>query len=200
MGRIVEISTPGLSLRKERGFLLIHKQGKMIGQVPLDDIDAVIAATPGLYWSGNVLAALAELSVPVVLAGKNYAPVAHILPLACHHAQGDIMQAQASASLPIRKRLWAQIVKAKIKAQEEMLRLRGQPAGRLVRLQKEVRSGDPDNREAVAAQYYWPRMFGSDFRRNREEEGINALLNYELCCSAGKHSQSYCSSWSQPFP
>ncbi len=91
MGRIVEISTPGLSLRKERGFLVIRKQDETIGRVPLDDIDAVIAATPGLYWSGNVLAALAGLSVPVVLAGRNYAPVAHVLPLACHHAQGDIM-------------------------------------------------------------------------------------------------------------
>lgn len=41
-----------------------------------------------------------------------------------------------------------------------------------------VRSGDPDNREAQAAQAYWPLMMGKDFRRDRNAEGPNALLNY----------------------
>ena len=177
MGRIIELTTPNRSLHKERGFLAIREHGETIGRVPLDDIDAVIAATPGLYWSGNALAALAQRSVPVVFTGQNFTPVSHLLPLAAHHAQGAIMQAQADASLPLRKRLWAQIIKAKIKAQEDMLRLADKPCERLVRLHGEVRSGDPDNREAAAAQYYWPQLFGKDFRRNRTENGANAMLN-----------------------
>ena len=43
---------------------------------------------------------------------------------------------------------------------------------------RRVRSGDPDNLEAQAAQRYWPRLFGKEFRRDREAEGVNALLNY----------------------
>lgn len=178
MGRIIELTQPDRSLHKERGFLAIRDKGETIGRVPLDDIDAVIAATPGLYWSGNALAALAERSIPVVFTGSNFSPVSHLLPLAAHHAQGAIMQAQADAPLPLRKRLWAQIVKAKIKAQEEMLALADKPVERLARLQREVRTGDPTNREAAAAQYYWPQMFGKSFRRNRDEEGANAMLNY----------------------
>jgi len=177
-GRIVEIGTPGRSLHLERGFLAVRVDGETVGRTQLDDLDAVIAATPGLYWSGNVLAALAERSIPVVLVGRNYAPIAHILPLADHHAQGAIMQAQAECTLPMRKRLWGQVIKAKIGAQGEILQLLGKPAERLFKLRSEVKSGDPTNREAAAAQYYWPQLMGPDFRRDRDASGINSQLNY----------------------
>ena len=177
-GRIIEITTPGRGLHLERGFLAVREDGQTIGRVPLDDIDTVIAAAHGLYWSGNVLAALAERGVPVVFMAKNYAPIAHILPLAGHHNQGAVMQAQADSSLPTRKRLWAQITKAKIEAQAEVLMLIGLPHKRLIRLKSEVKSGDPSNREAAAAQYYWPQLMGAEFRRNRGENDANALFNY----------------------
>ena len=45
-------------------------------------------------------------------------------------------------------------------------------------MSRSVRSGDPDNLEAQAAQRYWPMLFGRGFRRDRDAEGINALLNY----------------------
>jgi CRISPR/Cas system-associated endonuclease Cas1 len=76
MGRIIELTRPGQSLRKERGFLVISRQDEVAGRIPLDDIDAVIAATPGLYWSGNLIAALAERSIPIVFTSLNYAPTA----------------------------------------------------------------------------------------------------------------------------
>jgi len=177
-GRIVEITTPGYSMHLDRGFLAVREEGKTVGRVPLDDIDTVLTAAPGLYWSGNVLAALAERSVPVVLIGKNFAPIAHLLPLAAHHNQGEIIEAQAESSLPMKKRLWAQIVKAKIEAQAEVLNLMGKENARLVRLKSEVKSGDTTNREALAAQYYWPLLMGEDFRRDRGADGANALLNY----------------------
>jgi CRISPR-associated protein Cas1 len=43
---------------------------------------------------------------------------------------------------------------------------------------RQVRSGDPANREAQAARRYWPLLFGEDFRRDREAPGVNVLLNY----------------------
>lgn len=178
MGRIVELMSPGLSVHKERGFLAVKDGDVTRGRVPLDDIDAVIAAARGLCWSGNSLAALAERSIPVVLTGASFAPVAHILPLASHHAQGVIMQAQADASLPVKKRLWASIVKRKIEAQNGALELTGAGTERLKRLACEVRSGDPDNREAAAAQIYWPLMMGKSFSRDRVAAGVNSALNY----------------------
>jgi CRISPR-associated protein Cas1 len=41
-----------------------------------------------------------------------------------------------------------------------------------------VRPGDPDNVEAEAARRYWPLLFGPEFRRNTEGDGLNGLLNY----------------------
>ena len=178
MGRIIEITNPGRSIHKDRGFLAVREGGQTLGRMPLDDIDAVIAASQGIYWSGNCLAALAERSVPVVFVGRDFAPIAHILPLAAHHNQGEIMQAQANAGLPLKKRLWAEIVRRKIAAQEATLKLYGFDHKRLTRLKAEVKSGDPDNREAIAAQYYWRTLFGSGFSRDRVSPGANIALNY----------------------
>jgi len=43
---------------------------------------------------------------------------------------------------------------------------------------KQVKSGDPDNIESQGARRYWQSLFGKTFRRNREAEDLNALLNY----------------------
>lgn len=43
---------------------------------------------------------------------------------------------------------------------------------------RRVASGDPDNLEAQAAQRYWVNLFGPTFRRDRDAEGINAVLNF----------------------
>lgn len=178
MRRVIEITNPGRSVHKDRGFLAIRESGQTLGRVPLDDIDAVIAASQGITWSGTSLAALAERSVPVVFVGKNFAPIAHILPLAAHHNQGEIMQAQADTKLPLRKRLWADIVRRKISAQQATLQLYSLDSMRLARLKSEVTSGDPDNREAAAAQYYWRTLFGDEFSRDRVSVGSNTALNY----------------------
>jgi CRISPR-associated protein Cas1 len=62
---------------------------------------------------------------------------------------------------------------------------------------RRVGSGDPDNMEAQAARRYWPLLFGESFRRDRDEQGINAMLNYgyavlraataRAVCGAGLH-------------
>lgn len=51
----------------------------------------------------------------------------------------------------------------------------------LFSLAKRVKSGDPDNLEAQAARRYWGRIFSTidtEFRRNRENPGLNGWLNY----------------------
>ena len=63
-------------------------------------------------------------------------------------------------------------------AQAEALDRIGASSARLRKLADSVRSGDPDNCEAQAAQAYWPAFMGKDFRRDRTAGGVNALLNY----------------------
>lgn len=176
--RIVEITGEGKRLSLERGFLAISGPDGPIGSVPLDDIEAVIAASPALSYSGQVIDALAQRGAPLVICGNHYTPSVWMLPVNGHHAQGDRMEAQAGASLPLRKRLWSDLVAAKVEAQAQALAAAGRTFTPLRRMKDEIRSGDPGNVEARAAQYYFPALFGADFRRNREQEGANALLNY----------------------
>ena len=41
-----------------------------------------------------------------------------------------------------------------------------------------VKSGDADNREGLAARIYWNRLFGNGFKRERDGSPPNAMLNY----------------------
>ncbi|MCL3883219.1 type II CRISPR-associated endonuclease Cas1 [Marivita sp. GX14005] len=116
--------------------------------------------------------------MPVTILGPNFAPVAVVLPLNGHGEQGYRMADQAAAPKPLRKQVWARLVRHKIAAQAAVLDRLDLPSERLHRLTAAVHSGDPANREAQAAQAYWPLLLGKGSRRDTRAEGTNALLNY----------------------
>lgn len=177
LGRIVELATEGGRIGVDRGFLTVTSDTAN-GRVALDDIEAVIASAQGLTYSNSALAALAERGAPLVICGRDYAPAAVLMPINGHFQQGLRMAAQAGAAKPLSKRLWAALVRAKITAQAEALERVGNPSPRLRRLAEAVRSGDPDNCEAQAAQAYWPAFMGKGFRRDRTLPEVNSFLNY----------------------
>jgi len=178
VGRLVEVATDGRHLSIHRGFLVINEQGAEIGKVPLDDIAAVIANAHGLTYSNNALVELSGRGIPIVLCGPNHMPAAIVWPVDAHHMQTGRMNDQISATLPLKKRLWAQLVRAKILGQGATLAAIGAPHGGFYLLSRKVRSGDPENVEAEAARRYWPLLFGGEFRRDKDGPGINGLLNY----------------------
>jgi CRISPR-associated protein Cas1 len=178
IGRVVEVATDGRHLAVDRGFLTIAEKGAEVGRVPLDDLAAVVANAHGLTYSNNLLVTLATRGVPVVLCGPNHRPAALVWPVDGHHAQAGRMSDQAKASAPLKKRLWQQIVQAKILAQGATLASVGAEAGGFRLLARKVRPGDPDNVEAEAARRYWPLLLGADFRRDMDGGGLNGLLNY----------------------
>ena len=150
VGRILELSRNNLAVHKSRGFLSVREGGREIGKAELDDLDAVLVSAQGVMWSNTALAELAAQNVPVMILGANFAPVAVVLPLAGHGEQGYRMALQAGASEPLRKQIWARLVRHKIAAQAALLEQIGYPSERVKRLSYAVRSGDPDNREGQA--------------------------------------------------
>lgn len=148
-----------------------------LGRIPLDDISAVIATARGTSLSTAVIAALAERGTPVVLCGENFAPTALVFPIGVHHAQQRRMEAQIERSKPLARRLWAQVVAAKLRMQARTLIEAGKPAGAFLRLARIVRAGDPTNIEAQGARRYWKLLMGAEFRRDPALPGANALLN-----------------------
>lgn len=178
LGRIVEIEGEGRRLSLDRGFLAVSGPEGPLGKVPLDDIEAVILSNPAASLTSQIVAALAERGAALVVCGNDFRPAAYLLPVEGHHAQGDRVEAQAEAGLPMRKRLWAEIVRAKILAQAAALERAGANPLPVRALAARVRSGDPENLEAQAAQRYFPALFGKGFYRHRDGEGANAMLNY----------------------
>lgn len=178
LGQIIEIVGEGRRLSLARGFLEVSGPDGSLGQAPLDDIEAVIFSNPAASLTTQAIAALAVRGAPLVVCGPDFCPVGYLLPVDGHHAQGDRVEAQAAASLPLRKRLWAELARAKILAQAAVLQRTGNDNSSLRAMASRVRSGDPANLEAQAAQRYFPALFGAGFRRQREADGLNALLNY----------------------
>lgn len=174
---VVEIGGDGKHLSLYRGFLSIRNSEGECGRVPLDDIAALVASGHGITYSNDLLAALSKANVPVVLCGSDYAPTGWLWPVQGNFQQALRMDAQASASLPIKKRLWRAIVKKKIQFQADHLDRRGLASTNLRKLITRVRSGDPDNVEAEAARSYWQSLMGRDFRRVDQGDIRNTRLN-----------------------
>lgn len=178
VGRVVEIATDGRHISISRGFLVVTEQSEEVGRVAMDDVAAVIANAHGLTYSNNALVELSGRGVPIVLCGANHMPAAIVWPVDAHHIQTGRMNDQVAASLPLKKRLWAQLVRAKILAQGASLAAAGAPSGGFYLLSRKVRTGDPQNVEAEAARRYWPLLFGTAFHRDTDGDGANGLLNY----------------------
>ncbi|MDE2773170.1 MAG: type II CRISPR-associated endonuclease Cas1 [Gemmatimonadota bacterium] len=178
VGRVVDLETDGRHLSLHRGFLVVSEGGEEVGRIGLDGIAAVVANAHGLTYSNNALVELAKRGIATILCGPNYRPTAIVWPVEGHHAQTGRMTDQTRAGAPLKKRLWTQIVRAKILAQGSTLAITGAPHGGFQLLSRKVRSGDPDNVEAEAARRYWPLLMGANFRRDRNAGGTNGLLNY----------------------
>jgi CRISPR-associated protein Cas1 len=181
IGRIVEVADDRRHLFVSRGFLVVQDtEGarKELGQVPLDDIAAVIANAHGLSYTNNLLVALAERGAPFVLCGPNHNAVGMLVSIDGNFQQAKRLDAQIAASKPTHKRLWADVVKAKLQQQAAALEATGAPSIPLSALAAKVKSGDPDNLEAQGARRYWGLLFGESFRRNQDGDGLNPMLNY----------------------
>ena len=178
IGRVIEVASEGCHLARSHGFMTVTKDDTEAGRVPLDDIGVLLCNAQGLTYSNGLMTELAHRGAAVVLCGSNYLPAAWVWPLEGHHVQALRMRRQLEASVPLRKRLWQSIVRAKIVQQKNVLELLQAPDGGLDALARKVRSGDPQNVEAQAARRYWPLLFGSEFRRDRYGAWPNQFLNY----------------------
>ena len=178
IGRVIEIASDGIHLSRNRGLMTVSRQGAEEGRVPLDDIGVLLCNARGLTYSNDLITELARRGASIALCGDNYLPVAWIWPLEGSYIQSLRMRCQLESSLPLQKRLWQALVKAKITQQKNVLELMGVSGDDVGEMVNRVRSGDPDNVEAQAARRYWPRLFGKDFRRERFGPMPNPLLNY----------------------
>lgn len=176
--KTVEIASPGTRLSVAHRQLVIERPDQPKATLPIEDLGVVVVDDVRATYTQAVFIELLEAGATVMVTSRDHLPAGMMLPLNAHHVQTERHIAQVEASEPTKKRLWQGLIQRKIALQGEVLRVFTGEDGGLIPMSRRVRSGDPDNLEAQAAQRYWPRLFGPKFRRDRTEEGINALLNY----------------------
>ncbi len=176
--KTLEFSTPGTRLSVSHRQLVIERPGLLKVTRPIEDLGVVIVDDVRATYTQSVFLELLDAGATVLVSGRNHLPVGMMLPLDAHHVQTERHRAQVAVREPVKKRIWQALIRAKITQQATVLMHFAGEHGGLVPMAKRVRSGDPDNLEAQAAQRYWPRLFGAVFRRDRDADGVNALLNY----------------------
>jgi CRISPR-associated protein Cas1 len=176
--KTVEFATPGTRLSVANKQLVVERPDFPKATLPIEDLGVVIVDDLRATYTQAVFIELLEAGATVMVTGRDHLPAGMMLPLDAHHIQTERHRAQVEASEPTKKRAWQALIRCKIAQQGMVLAHFTGEHGGLLPMARRVRSGDPDNLEAQAAQRYWPRLFGKDFRRDRDLEGVNALLNY----------------------
>jgi len=175
--RLIDLSEHAACLSIEHGLLAIEVGDSKV-TVPPREVAAVIISHPGTMISGSALATLAASGCVILAADSARLPAMVGLGVVGNTVQTERIRVQATAKQPLMKRLWQQIVRLKIKRQSESLvAATGSDRG-LAGLAESVRSGDPENREAQAARRYWSALMGTDFTREKDWDGFNAVLDY----------------------
>lgn len=181
-----------LSLRKEQLVVSIPEVVKSdtlpdnfkkdaVATFPIEDIGVVVLDHRQITVTQGLMEKLLENNCAMITCDSKRMPAGLMLPLEGNTTQSERFKDQINASVPLKKQLWQQTVKAKIENQAHILR---NSTGSIVKnMQKwaaDVKSGDPDNYEARAAVYYWSNLFADigGFTRNREGIPPNNLLNY----------------------
>ncbi|MCH9845574.1 MAG: type II CRISPR-associated endonuclease Cas1 [Alphaproteobacteria bacterium] len=177
---VIEIAENGKHLCLSRGFLRIMQHDEILADIPLADIAVVILSARQITLTRSILAELASYNVPLITTGHNYLPIAMNLPITDNHLFSGRLHLQAAAKPALKRRIWQKIVRFKITHQANLLHLANhqRTAALLKKIALRVTLGDSTNLEARAAQIYWKTLFGKDFIRNPDSEGINSFLNY----------------------
>lgn len=204
--RTVEISQQPchLAVRNDQ-LLLLDKEDYQTTRatIPCEDLGLLLVEHAGTTYSHPALLRLLHYGAAVVLCGPDHLPAGMLLPLGEHTEIVSRLRLQIAAAKPLRKQLWSQIVRAKIRAQAANLAQGDAVRSRLLEMARELRSGDPQNVEAQAARSYWgvwlhsngpspggagaPPAIGdsvnsliaaADFRRDPAGLPPNNLLNY----------------------
>lgn len=150
--------------------------------IPVEDIGVMVLDNKQITLTQGLMEALLVNNTAVVSCDARSMPAGLLLPLSGNTIQQERFTDQINSSLPLRKQLWQQTIKAKIENQAAVLRKHTSAESKCMNVwASDVKSGDSDNLEGRAAAYYWKNLFVpyiDKFVRGREAAPPNNLLNY----------------------
>lgn len=192
--RIVEISSARTHLSVRYGQLIIKENGAELSSIPCEDIGVLLVDHQGTSYTHCVFSTLLGCGVAVVLCGGDHHPAGLLLPIESNSLQTERFRQQIEVKEPVKKRLWEQIVRAKIKHQAILVGKDSDVYKSLMALRDRVRSGDPSNIEAQASRKFWPVYLQDvQFRRDINGAPPNNLLNYGYMVMRAAVARALCS-------
>lgn len=158
-----------------RGQIVVQQDEAV--SIPAEDVAVLVLEHPRIKISAATLALLASHGVATAVCDPKHMPAGVLLPHHRHSRQLAVTRLQLAATVPQKKRLWKQIVRAKIMNQASCLDGLSRAGGDKLRAYAtEVRAGDTTNLEATASRYYFPRLMPGVIRHSGE--GIDGSLDY----------------------
>lgn len=177
--RTLFFSNPfSLSLKNCQIIIQMKDDPDFYKTVPIEDVGYIVIENQRINITIPLLNALADNNVAVIVCSDKMIPNAMFLNLDSNSIQGERYRNQLNASEPLKKNLWKQIVEAKIRNQAALLDKLDKDGSKLKPYWQNVKSGDTDNREGIAAKIYWDELFGEEFIRFRTGGTPNEMLNY----------------------
>lgn len=166
-----------LSLRN-RQMVIAQREPDRETTRPIEDMAIIIIENPMVRISVPLLNAIARQNGIVIFCDDQHLPQSLLTGMTANTTQAETLKTQAAASAPLQKQAWKQIIESKIRNQAHLLDKIGKDGSILKPYYNNVKSGDSDNREGIAARIYWQELFGPEFSRERYGEAPNNMLNY----------------------
>lgn len=163
-------------LSKKNNQVLI-KQDKDEILLPIEDFAVVVLDSMQITLSSALLSTFADGKLIVITCDQKHLPNGLLLSYFGHSRAAFHTSLQVGLSTPLKKQVWKQVIRAKLQNQVRCLELNNIKDEKIRQLISKVSSGDKENIEARASQYYWPLLFGKGFTRS-SQNSINAALNF----------------------
>lgn len=179
--KTIIFSNPAKLSLADMQMVIDTKSDKGIITRPIEDIGIMIVESKCVTLTSALLSALLNNNTAVVFCNDSHLPSGMLLAFSGNTLMNQRSMSQIAASAPLKKQLWQQTVSSKILNQAINLSLENPDLSECMYIwSKKVKSGDSDNLEARAANYYWKNLIKErdKFKRSDSEDFINTLLNY----------------------
>ena len=178
--RTLYFGNPAYLKTKDEQLVFQCEETGELKTLPIEDIGVLIVDHQQITISQALIAKLLANNVAFITCDGSHHPTGMLLNLDGNTLQSQKFQSQVEASVPLKKQLWQQTISCKISNQATLLEVCRVSVKNMRNWSTEVKSGDSDNHEAVAAVYYWKNIFQlfPEFKRERFGPPPNNLLNY----------------------
>ena len=163
-------------LSYQMGYLVIRRDD--VKKIHIKDIDLLIIESTAVSLTAALLSELVKHKVKVIFCDEKRLPSSELMPYYGAHDSSRKIRKQIRWIDDIKKEVWTEIVKEKIRQQAKVLADVGRSEAKMLYdYIDEITFADASNREGHAAKVYFNALFGMEFYREKDC-AINAALNY----------------------